>query len=114
MYLPHFGVHGPHEAKADLIARFEKKIGQTNPDGEGHDDPTYAAMIASVDESVGRILKTLDALKLSDNTVVIFASDNGGKTRSGRCTLTPQRRSRVYEIPRSGLTGETSESKFGH
>ena len=78
LYLPHFGVHGPHEAKADLIARFEKKIGQTNPDGEGHDDPTYAAMIASVDESVGRILKTLDALKLSDNTVVIFASDNGG------------------------------------
>jgi arylsulfatase A-like enzyme len=78
LYLPHFGVHGPHEAKPDLIARFEKKIVQTNPDGEGHDNPTYAAMIASVDESVGRILKTLDELKLSDNTVVIFASDNGG------------------------------------
>jgi arylsulfatase A-like enzyme len=35
-------------------------------------------MIASVDESVGRVMKTLDELKLADNTVLIFASDNGG------------------------------------
>jgi arylsulfatase A-like enzyme len=78
LYLPHFGVHGPHQAKPDWIAHFEKKIGETKPDGEGHNDPTYAAMIASVDESVGRIMATLDALKLTENTVVIFASDNGG------------------------------------
>jgi arylsulfatase A-like enzyme len=78
LYLPHFGVHGPHQAKPDWIAHFEKKTGETKPDGEGHNDPTYAAMIASVDESVGRIMATLDALKLTENTVVIFASDNGG------------------------------------
>ena len=35
-------------------------------------------MIASVDESVGRVMKTLDDLKLADNTVLIFTSDNGG------------------------------------
>jgi arylsulfatase A-like enzyme len=35
-------------------------------------------MIASVDESVGRVLARLDELKLSDNTLVIFSSDNGG------------------------------------
>ena len=35
-------------------------------------------MIASVDESVGRVLKTLDDLQLSQNTLVIFSSDNGG------------------------------------
>ena len=73
LYLPHFGVHSPHEAKADLIARFKNK-----PGAGGHDDPTYAAMIASVDESVGRVLKTLDDLQLSQNTLVIFSSDNGG------------------------------------
>lgn len=73
LYLPHFGVHAPHEAKADLIARFKNK-----PAAGGHDDPTYAAMIASVDESVGRVLKKLDELQLSQNTLVIFASDNGG------------------------------------
>ena len=35
-------------------------------------------MIASVDESVGRIVRKLDELNLSDNTLVLFASDNGG------------------------------------
>jgi len=73
LYLPHFGVHSPHQAKADLIAKFKLK-----PASGGHHSPTYAAMIASVDESVGRVMKTLDDLKLADNTVLIFTSDNGG------------------------------------
>ncbi|MFM8930535.1 MAG: sulfatase [Gemmataceae bacterium] len=73
LYLPHFGVHSPHEAKPKLVERFKNK----KPVG-GHHDPVYAAMIASVDESVGRVLRTLDELKLADNTVVIFVSDNGG------------------------------------
>ena len=41
-------------------------------------NPAYAAMVESLDDSVGRILKKLDDLKLADNTLVIFASDNGG------------------------------------
>jgi arylsulfatase A-like enzyme len=73
LYLPHFGVHAPHEAKKELIAKFAAK-----PKAAGHDDPVYAAMIASVDESVGRILKALDELRLATNTLVIFSSDNGG------------------------------------
>lgn len=73
LYLPHFGVHSPHQAKPDLIAKFKAK----RPAG-GHHDPAYAAMIYSVDESVGRIVALLDQLKLADNTLVIFASDNGG------------------------------------
>jgi len=73
LYLTHYGVHAPHEAKADLIAKFKDKA----PAG-GHHDPTYAAMIASVDESVGRIMAVLEELKLSENTVLIFTSDNGG------------------------------------
>jgi arylsulfatase A-like enzyme len=73
LYLPHFAVHAPHDAKPDLIARFKPKA----PAG-GHNNPTYAAMIASVDESVGRILALLDELKLAENTLVIFSSDNGG------------------------------------
>lgn len=69
----HFGVHSPYEAKKELIERFQKKQGVGN-----HNNPTYAAMLFSVDESVGRILKTLDDLNLSKNTLVIFTSDNGG------------------------------------
>ncbi len=71
--LHHFAVHSPLEAKKELIARFEKK-----PAVGGHKNPTYAAMLASLDESVGRVLAKLDQLKLSENTLVIFTSDNGG------------------------------------
>jgi len=73
LYLPHFGVHSPHQAKPALIEKFKSK-----PPAGGHYDPTYAAMILSVDESVGRIVALLDELKLADNTLVIFSSDNGG------------------------------------
>ncbi|MBL8848824.1 MAG: sulfatase [Planctomycetaceae bacterium] len=73
LYVPHFGVHSPHEAKPELIESFR----ETPPAG-GHGNPTYAAMIASVDESVGRILDLLDELQLSERTLVIYSSDNGG------------------------------------
>jgi arylsulfatase A-like enzyme len=73
LYLPHFGVHAPYEAKQELIAKFRDK-----PASGGQQDPRYAAMIASVDESVGRVLAKLDELGLAENTLVIFSSDNGG------------------------------------
>ncbi len=73
LYLPHYGVHSPHQAKPELIAKFKDKAGVG-----GHNNPTYAAMIASVDESVGRIVAELEKQGVADNTVVIFASDNGG------------------------------------
>jgi arylsulfatase A-like enzyme len=73
LYLTHFGVHSPHEAKDELVARFRDK-----PAAGGHRNPVYAAMIASVDESVGRVVAKLDELGLGENTLVIFSSDNGG------------------------------------
>lgn len=73
LYLPHFAVHSPHHAKPALIEKFKNK-----PGVGGHNNPTYAAMIASVDESVGRVMETLDELQLAENTVLIFTSDNGG------------------------------------
>lgn len=73
LYLAHFGVHSPHEAKTNWIEKFKNK-----PAAGGHRDPTYAAMIASVDESVGRVMRQLEDLKLSQKTLVIFSSDNGG------------------------------------
>jgi arylsulfatase A-like enzyme len=79
LYLPHFGVHSPHDAKPELVARFKGK-----PRAGGHRDPTYAAMIASVDESVGRVMRTLDELGLADDTVLCFTSDNGGVGGYGR------------------------------
>ena len=73
LYLPHFGVHSPHDAKPELIEKFKPK-----PPVGGHNNPTYAAMIASLDESVGRVMKTLEECGIAGNTVLMFASDNGG------------------------------------
>jgi arylsulfatase A-like enzyme len=69
----HFGVHTPHEAKKELVEKFRTK----QPVG-GHHDPVYAAMIYSLDESVGRIMARLEELDLADDTIIIFTSDNGG------------------------------------
>jgi arylsulfatase A-like enzyme len=71
--LHHFAVHSPHEAKPELIAKFRGV-----PPAGGHGNPTYAAMIASVDESVGRVLEALKTAGIDANTLVIFTSDNGG------------------------------------
>lgn len=73
VYLPHYAVHTPLQAKSDLVALYEK----VKPFGGQH-NPVYAAMIDSVDQSVGRIMDELDRLHLAQNTILIFASDNGG------------------------------------
>jgi len=73
LYVPHYGVHTPMKGKESLVAQYAKdgKPGTQN-------NPIYAAMLESVDESVSRVLKTLDRLKLDDRTLVLFTSDNGG------------------------------------
>jgi arylsulfatase A-like enzyme len=75
LYLTHYAVHIPLKAKEQLIQKY--KALQTHGD---QTNAVYAAMIDSVDQSVGRIVKKLDDLKLSARTVIIFASDNGGLT----------------------------------
>ncbi|MBE7498917.1 MAG: sulfatase [Verrucomicrobiales bacterium] len=71
--LHHFAVHSPYQAKPEQVARFRDRA-----PAPGHADPVYAAMVASVDESVGRVLAALDEGQLSRHTLVIFTSDNGG------------------------------------
>jgi arylsulfatase A-like enzyme len=73
LYFPHYGVHTPLQAKEEMIARYNQV-----PEDERQGDPIYAAMVESIDESVGRVLATLKELSLDGRTVVIFTSDNGG------------------------------------
>lgn len=73
MLLSHYAVHWPIEARPELIEHYRDK-----PGSNGQGNPTYAAMIQSVDEGVGRLLTALDEHDLARNTVVIFHSDNGG------------------------------------
>lgn len=73
LYFPHYGVHTPLQGKSKLVAKYEQI-----PASQQQGKPAYAAMIESIDQSVGRVLTTLAELKLSNKTLVIFTSDNGG------------------------------------
>lgn len=67
-----YSVHTPIQPRKDLLAKYEAKP-KTN-----QKNPGYAAMVQSVDDAVGTVLAKLDEMKLTDKTVVIFTSDNGG------------------------------------
>ncbi|MCA9014041.1 MAG: sulfatase [Planctomycetaceae bacterium] len=73
LYLTHYAVHTPLQAKQADVEYFQSK-----PAGKLHQHATYAAMIKSMDESIGRVLDTLKAQQLEQNTIIIFTSDNGG------------------------------------
>jgi arylsulfatase A len=75
LYLPHFAVHLPLQAKQKLIAKYQAKI----KPGDAQSNATYAAMIDSLDQSVGRIRRELKKLGIANHTIVVFASDNGGR-----------------------------------
>lgn len=76
VYLPYYAVHIPLQAKEELIKKY-KDI--QDPRGE-QKNPIYAAMIESLDQNVGKLMQKLNELKLSENTVIFFTSDNGGVT----------------------------------
>jgi len=79
LYLPHYAVHTPIRAKTEVIAKYPGEAV-----GGRQSNPVYAAMIESMDDAVGAVMKALDDLRLTENTVVIFTSDNGGlATREG-------------------------------
>ena len=70
LYLAHWGVHTPLQAtKEDYEA-----VGDILPERER----VYAAMLHALDRSLGRILDKLDVEGLSENTIIVFSSDNGG------------------------------------
>lgn len=70
LYLAHWGVHTPLQAtRADYEA-----VGDIKP----HRLRVYAAMLRALDRSVGRVMEKLEREGLSDNTVIVFSSDNGG------------------------------------
>ncbi len=73
LYLTHYTVHTPIQAKEELAKKYKEK-----PTHGGHTNAKYAAMIESMDNSAGSVLAKLDELELSDETIVIFFSDNGG------------------------------------
>lgn len=94
-YVSHYAVHQPIEAKEEHIRKFREKLENMEysgsafiPEGTGttkmhQDDPVYAGMVYSMDESLGQIKQTLKELGQLENTIIIFFSDNGGLSNRG-------------------------------
>lgn len=73
LYLPDFLVHAPLEAKARYLAQFRAKT-----PGTYQRSPVAAAMVMSLDDTVGRVVNKIQALGIEKNTLIVFTSDNGG------------------------------------
>jgi arylsulfatase A-like enzyme len=75
LYLAHFGVHTPIQGRADLVEEYRAvRRGQLR-----HQNAVYAAMVESVDATVGRVRETLREMGIDERTIVIVTSDNGGR-----------------------------------
>jgi arylsulfatase A len=81
LYLPYTATHYYIEAPADEIELHKGKFPEADPSKPLN--ATYAAMVTRLDRNIGRVLTTLDDLKLADNTIVIFTSDHGATFESG-------------------------------
>ena len=73
LYLSHYAVHVPLSAPNNLVDKYKHK-----KPGNYQNNPVYAAMIEKLDDGVGRINALIEELNLSDNTIFVFCSDNGG------------------------------------
>lgn len=113
LFLSHYAVHTQVHGKPDLVDRFRKKDGagtsapgKDNADNDpfkkfpadyraSQNNPHLAAQLYSIDEGVGMIIKKLEELGLTENTIIVFTSDNGGESnvtsnaplRAGKSTL---------------------------
>lgn len=72
--LCYYSVHTPIEAKEQDVSYFKSKLSSNF----NHQNETYAAMVKTVDDNIGRLLKKVQELGISENTIIILISDNGG------------------------------------
>lgn len=92
MFLPFQAVHTPIAASPALVEKYERKNGTAPPDAWGQEGErkvrlvqnhaVYAAMLEQMDSAIGRVVEALGRNGLTDNTVVVFMSDNGGLSTS--------------------------------
>ncbi len=91
VYLPFNAVHAPMQAIEPYLARFSSITNQRRR--------TFAAMLSAMDDAVGRVLNKLRELKLEENTLIFFISDNGGPTQQTTSS----------NLPLNGVKGQVLE-----
>ena len=94
-FLSHYAVHTPIEGKPDEVEAFTEKLEKIDRDSgpaylardgqtkQYRDDPRYASMIKTMDESVGQVLAFVERLGIRENTIIAFTSDHGGLSNRG-------------------------------
>ncbi|QDV23224.1 sulfatase-like hydrolase/transferase [Aureliella helgolandensis] len=80
--------HSPFQAPETLVAKYRGRMNER--------EATYAAMIDSLDQGIGRILAALDKQNLRQDTIVVFTSDNGAVRAGTNAPFRGQKR-QVYE-----------------
>lgn len=85
LYYPTYSVHGPHDAKKSRFDYYADKLAGLS--GSKHQHPVQAAQVEAVDGELGALLDYMDSNGLTDNTLLIFLSDNGGLVKAERGTL---------------------------
>ncbi len=87
-YLPFLAVHTPLGARAELVEKYKQKATSAPPDAWGQErdrrvrlaqnNAVYAAMLEQLDTGIGRICSALEKNGLTEKTIIVFMSDNGG------------------------------------
>jgi len=93
LYISHNSIHNPLKEKAALIEKYRNKPGSERPEN----NPVIGAMLETLDRSVGSVLQKLEEMKLTEKTVVIFFSDNGGLERDADQTPLRAGKATLYE-----------------
>jgi uncharacterized sulfatase len=75
LMLSPYAVHIPLASKSELVEKYRKRARERK---RSLPHPVYAGLVEEVDHQVGRIVKEVEAQGLSDNTMIVFTSDNGG------------------------------------
>lgn len=83
LYLTFNAVHTPMQATGKYLSRFE--------DVQDPKRKTYCAMMSAMDDAIGEVLKKLDETKATENTLIMFVSDNGGPTAANGSNNLPLR-----------------------
>ena len=91
-YLSFYSVHTPLQGRKDLVEKYKKRAASISGEEFGplHDrkvrilqkHAVYAAMVEAMDEAIGKVLTALDDARVTENTMVVFTSDNGGLSTS--------------------------------
>lgn len=95
LHLAHYAPHRPLEAPPEIVARYREQ-------GFNESVATIYAMIEIMDRGIGELLAELEKLKLADNTIVIFASDNGPDPLTGE-RFNNELRGTKYQVYEGGI-----------